>query len=93
MNLRRIILLGLCGLGMLGTSQLEAQSTTTNTYTYTGPSVPIARDDANIISVLGLFVPKNTTVTKVTVTVNIGFPWPGDLNVLCILLRGRGRSF
>jgi uncharacterized protein (TIGR03437 family) len=59
---------------------LQAQ-TSTYTYAYNGPALPIARDSANIITVVNIFVPKGIRVSKVTASIEIDYPRPGDLNV------------
>jgi uncharacterized protein (TIGR03437 family) len=58
-----------------------AQTSVTFTYTYNGSALPIYRDSADIISVANLFVPNALRVTKITATVDIEYPRPGDLNV------------
>src|SRR5689334_16813721 len=59
---------------------LQAQ-TGTYTYSYDGPAVPIARDSANIITVVNIFVPRAIRISKVTATVEVDYPRPGDLNI------------
>jgi uncharacterized protein (TIGR03437 family) len=51
------------------------------TFAYEGPSLPIFKDSANIISVAYVFVPKAILITKVTANVEIDYPSSGDLNV------------
>jgi hypothetical protein len=58
-----------------------AQQPVTYTYSYTGAPVPIFRDDADVISVVRIFVPRALQVTKVVVNVDISYPRPGDLDV------------
>jgi uncharacterized protein (TIGR03437 family) len=59
---------------------VQAQGVT-YTYTFNGPALAIYRDSANIITVANIFVPRALTITKVTTTVEIDYPRPGDLNV------------
>jgi uncharacterized protein (TIGR03437 family) len=61
-------------------SGLQAQ-TSTYTYSYNGPALPIGRDSADIISLVNIFVPKGIRITKVTANVEIDYPRPGDLNI------------
>src|SRR3954466_7863364 len=61
-------------------SGLQAQ-TSTYTYSYSGPALPIARDSADIISLVNIFVPKGIRITKITANVEIDYPRPGDLNI------------
>jgi uncharacterized protein (TIGR03437 family) len=58
-----------------------AQQPVTYTYSYTGAPLPIFRDDADVISVVQIFVPRALRVTKVVVNVDIDYPRPGDLDV------------
>jgi len=58
-----------------------AQTTETVTYSYSGYPIPILTDDADVISVAGIIVPRALKMTKVTAKVNIGYPQVGDLDV------------
>ena len=58
----------------------QAQSAT-YTYSYNGGPLPIFRDSANVITVVNLTIPRAIQITKVTATVDIDYPRPGDLNV------------
>jgi uncharacterized protein (TIGR03437 family) len=53
----------------------------TFTYSYNGPAYQIPRDDADLVALTTIYVPRSVTVTKVTVTVDIEYPRPGDLNL------------
>jgi uncharacterized protein (TIGR03437 family) len=65
-----------------GTLSLPANAqSVTYTYAYNGPPLPIYQDSANIITVASVFVPRSITITKVTATVEIDYPNPGDLNI------------
>ncbi len=65
-------------LGFVVTAQTSIQ---TFTYTYTGNPLLIARDDANIITVSAMPVPRSIKIQSVKVTVDIEYPKPGDLNL------------
>ena len=58
----------------------QAQSLT-YTYTYNGAPLPVFRDSADIITIANLVVPRAILITKVTATLDIDYPRPGDLNV------------
>jgi len=58
-----------------------AQEPVTYTYSYTGAPLPIFRDDADVISVVQIFVPRALRVTSVVVNVDIDYPRPGDLDL------------
>ena len=82
----------LVAMTLLLPSGSQAQ-TSTYTYSYNGPALPIARDSADIITLVNIFVPRGIQITKVTANVEIDYPRPGDLNVSCIRPFSRERSF
>ena len=59
---------------------LMAQSSTV-TYSYNGVPAPIFSDAANIITIVGIFVPQPMTISKVTVRLQIQYPNSGDLQI------------
>src|SRR5947208_7678621 len=71
----------LVAMTLLSASGLQAQTTSTFTYSYNGPAFPIARDIADDITLVNVFVPRGIQITKVTANVEIDYPRPGDLNV------------
>jgi uncharacterized protein (TIGR03437 family) len=54
---------------------------TTATYSYSGPSLPIVYDFLDNGTIANLYVPTAISITSVTATVNINYPYAGDLNV------------
>ena len=82
MNLKPLVILGIklttVAVFLLGFVQAQ---TVSYTYAYSGPALPILRDSANIVSSANIFVPKAIRITKVTATVEIDYPRPGDLNI------------
>ena len=73
-----LIILGAASLSLPTRAQVQ---NVTYTYTYDGPPLPIFRDDADIISIANIFVPKAIRITKVTANIEIDYPRPGDLNI------------
>jgi len=71
-------LAALCGGSML---TINAQTPQTFTYSYSGYAAPIPVDDADVIVVLPISVPRSIAITKVTASVRIDYPAIGDLNV------------
>lgn len=65
----------------LVTSMAMGQTTETVTYSYNGNAVPIFADEADIISIATIYVPKALKISKVTAKVQIAFDGVGDLNV------------
>src|SRR3954451_11573991 len=53
----------------------------TFTYNYTGLSVPVYPDEANVISVATIFVPRSIIISNLTVSVQVQFSGVGNLNV------------
>src|SRR5436305_12634493 len=70
----------LMAVALLFSFGLQAQ-TSTYTYSYSGAPFPIARDSANITTVVNMFVPRGILITKITANVEIDYPHPGDLNI------------
>ena len=70
----------LLAVALLFSSGLQAQ-TSTYTYSYSGAPFPIARDSANITTVVTMFVPRGIQIAKITANVELDYPRPGDLNV------------
>lgn len=60
---------------------LAVAQTTTATYSYQGPSLPILYNSADAGTVMNLNVPAAISISNVTVNVNIDYPTVGDLNV------------
>lgn len=57
------------------------QTSETVTYSYNGNAVPIFADEADVISIATIYVPKALKISKVTARVQIAFDGAGDLNV------------
>ena len=70
----------LLAVALLFSSGLQAQ-TSTYTYSYSGAPFRIARDSANITTVVTMFVPRGIQIAKITANVELDYPRPGDLNV------------
>ena len=79
-NLKKMSMAAACGVLLLSSSLVKAQSVT-YTFSYEGPQLPIPRNSADLIALAGIFVPKSITVTKVTVNIDIDYPSPGDINL------------
>jgi subtilisin-like proprotein convertase family protein len=60
---------------------LPAQTTQTLTYSYNGQPLPIFRDDANIVTLAYISVPRSIRIQDVNATLDIDYPRVGDLNV------------
>jgi uncharacterized protein (TIGR03437 family) len=58
-----------------------AQTTDSYTYSYSGRALPIFSDDANIVTLAYVTVPRSTKIQKVTATVDIDYPQVGDLKI------------
>ncbi len=88
-NAKKISLLAMCGLLVLGlsTSPVQAQQAT-RTYTYTGAQVPIPYDGADLVVFGGIYVSRTWTISKVTVNVDVDYPRPGDLNLFLFSPQG-----
>src|SRR3954452_21418733 len=71
----------LVAMTLLLPSGLQAQTTSTYTYSYSGPALPIARDGADIITLVNMFVPRGIRITKITANLEVDYPRPGDLNI------------
>jgi len=56
-------------------------ASTTFSYSYLGVPLPILQDSANTPTLVSIVVPRTITAEKVTVTVLIEYPNPGDLNL------------
>jgi uncharacterized protein (TIGR03437 family) len=59
----------------------SAQTTESYTYSYSGRPLPIFSDDANIVTLAYVTVPRSTKIQKVTATVDIDYPQVGDLKI------------
>jgi len=89
MNAKKMSLLAACGLLVLGLSPSPVQAQqATYTYTYTGAQIPIPRDGADLSVLAGIFVSRFSTISKVTVNVDIDYPQPGDLNLFLFSPQG-----
>jgi uncharacterized protein (TIGR03437 family) len=66
---------------LLVSGSLFGQQPVTVTYTYSGLPAAIYPDNANVITVAGIFVPQAIKMTKVTVQLQISYPNTGDLQV------------
>jgi uncharacterized protein (TIGR03437 family) len=58
-----------------------AQQQETVTYTYNGLPLFIAGDDADVISIAEIFVPRALTINTVTASLQLDYPNSGDLKV------------
>ncbi len=68
-------------LAFLAFTSLAFAQSQTFTYNYTGLSVPVYPDDANVISLATIFVPRSIIISNVTVSVQVQFSGVGNLNV------------
>lgn len=68
-------------LAFLAFASLTFAQSQTFTYTYSGLSVPVYPDEANVISVANIFVPRGIIISNVTVSVQVQFSGVGDLNI------------
>ena len=80
MSLRSIFALLAAAASLYLPAGARAQSVTYS-YSYQGPPLPILRNSADIITIANIFVPKAIRISKVTATVEIDYPRPGDLNI------------
>ncbi len=53
----------------------------TYTYSYDGPPLPVFRNSANIVTIANIFVPRAILINKVTATIDVDYPHPGDMNI------------
>jgi uncharacterized protein (TIGR03437 family) len=70
-----------CALAFLLAAVSYAQQQETVTYSYSGLPIAIFSDDADVISVAAITVPRALTITSVTARVQIDYPNSGDLKV------------
>jgi len=76
-----ILLFVLC-FGLLTTLNAQTGTTTvTYTYTYSGFPIPIPVNSADIAVIVGATVSRSITISKVTASVQVNYPYVGDLNV------------
>ncbi len=73
-----VIAVSCCVLSVTASAQTSTQ---TYTYSYNGKPLPIFINDANIITLVYIPVPRSTQIQDVKVTVDIDYPRIGDLNV------------
>jgi uncharacterized protein (TIGR03437 family) len=62
-------------------AQAQQTGTETVTYTYNGNPIRIFPDDADVITLVNLFVPRALKITNVTVRVQASYSGVGDLNL------------
>jgi uncharacterized protein (TIGR03437 family) len=58
-----------------------ALAQTSATFSYNGPSLPIYYDSADIGTVMNITVPAAISITSITTTISVNYPYTGDLNV------------
>lgn len=81
MSLRSIVFALLAAAASLYLPAGARAQSVTYSYSYQGPPLPILRNSADIITIANIFVPKAIRISKVTATVEIDYPRPGDLNI------------
>lgn len=77
-------LAALFGLGLCPLTILHAQAPATPltfTYTYSGYAMPIPVDSADTAVLLKVVFPRAVTISKATASVQVDYPYVGDLNI------------
>jgi uncharacterized protein (TIGR03437 family) len=68
----------LCAAPLIAPAQTSIE---TFTYSTNGRTLPIFRDYADVITLAYITVPRSLNIQKVTATVDIDYPRPGDINL------------